>query len=244
MFKLALTLILALFSFSLAEDFKKANEFLLKKDYDQAAALYEELAQTTKNSAVYYNLALSYYEKNENSNDPLSLAKAFYNVACAYFLSPNDGAIKNLLHQIENKQENSFDLEKFYPPSTLFLIKYAHFIQSLLALSFLIFCLVFVKKARPIKSPLFFATLLIFLLLAAFVMIKKNRLENNLPDFFIASAASQSGLAPYAVGDAFLINNREENRLAFTLDGEIHWIDKKDVLLLSMDYLKTIWSSP
>jgi tetratricopeptide (TPR) repeat protein len=71
--------------------FEKGNELYRKGNYSEAAASYESVLKTKKQSAeLYFNLGNSYYKLNK-------VAPAVYNYEKALLLNPNDTEIKNNL---------------------------------------------------------------------------------------------------------------------------------------------------
>jgi tetratricopeptide (TPR) repeat protein len=74
-----------------AQGFEKGNELYRKEKYIDAAAEYENVLKSKKESAeLYFNLANSYYKLNK-------VAPAIYNYEKALLLNPGDADIENNL---------------------------------------------------------------------------------------------------------------------------------------------------
>ncbi len=80
--------------------FQKANDFYQKGNYEQAIIHYNSILKDKKNStALYYNLANSYYKTNQ-------IAEAIFYYEKALLLNPKD---KDVLNNLKIAQQKTID---------------------------------------------------------------------------------------------------------------------------------------
>jgi len=88
------------------ENFKKAGDFYLARDYDSAIVYYQDLEKEWMTSGLYYNLGNAYFQKNE-----LGLATLYFEKA--HKLDPLNEDIQNNLALVQKQQSDNFTNKDF-----------------------------------------------------------------------------------------------------------------------------------
>lgn len=115
-----LILAIELFALNAADEFKKANEYFNKGDYQKASSLYQTLIDSGyKESEIYYNLGNSYFRLG-------SITYAILNYERAKRLDPTDDDIDFNL-----KIANLKIVDKFEPVPKLFIIEWYESVVNL-----------------------------------------------------------------------------------------------------------------
>ena len=158
---LAIQLLCAQNSLAWEENFKKAADFYLNKNYDSAIAYYQSLELDYVSSGLYYNLGNAYYQKQE-----LGLSTLYFEKAHA--LDPNNEDIAHNLALVQAQQSDEFeqkDFPLFLADQLSQLFAFSDWLRSAWVFAFVFWLafasFLFLKMGRIFSLPVFILALLL-----------------------------------------------------------------------------------
>lgn len=244
--QIILTIILFNYGFaqsSVEELMKKANQFYVNGQFEEAIRTYEELTQQGyEGTSLFYNLGNAYYRIGK-----IGYAIMYYEKAAK--LSPDDEDVK---HNLQLAQMNVKDKIEALPSFFLFriwesilsglsadgwtMMSYALFLLFLFALGFYFFA----KNIAQQKAAFYsFVVLLIFFLVSASLLIVKLNQESKLKYGIVLDTSLTAKTSPDPQGkDAFVIHeglkvkveDKVDKWIKIRLeDGQIGWVEKESI---------------
>jgi tetratricopeptide (TPR) repeat protein len=227
-------------------DIKAAETAYASEMYDRAIELYESVVKTYGDSfALYYNLGNAYYKTGK-------IAHAILNYERALLIKPGDSDIRFNLEMAKQKT-----VDKIEPLQEFFLNKWFRSVQNLIAVDLwatigivcfvlFIFCLVlffFSKWMRLKKFGFYMGILLLVAVIFAniFAYNQKEELINRngaivfSPTVTVKSSPDNSGTDLFVLheGTKVFIRSTVGDWNEITLeDGNIGWINKKDITII------------
>ncbi len=228
---------------SVEELMKKANQFYVNGQFEEAIRTYEELTQQGyEGTSLFYNLGNAYYRIGK-----IGYAIMYYEKAAK--LSPDDEDVK---HNLQLAQMNVKDKIEALPSFFLFriwesilsglsadgwtMMSYALFLLFLFALGFYFFA----KNIAQQKAAFYsFVVLLIFFLISASLLIVKLNQESKLKYGIVLNTSLTAKTSPDPQGkDAFVIHeglkvkveDKVDKWIKIRLeDGQIGWVEKESI---------------
>ncbi|AFH49756.1 Hypothetical protein IALB_2051 [Ignavibacterium album JCM 16511] len=228
---------------SVEELMKKANQFYVNGQFEEAIKIYESIAQQGyEGTSLFYNLGNAYYRIGK-------IGYAILNYEKAIKLSPDDEDVK---HNLQLAQMNVKDKIEALPSFFLFriwesilsslsadgwtMMSYALFLLFLFALGFYFFA----KNIAQQKAAFYsFVVLLIFFLVSASLLIVKLNQESKLKYGIVLNTSLTAKTSPDPQGkDAFVIHeglkvkveDKVDRWIKIRLeDGQIGWVEKESV---------------
>ena len=227
-------------------DIKAAETAYAAEQYDEAIELYESVLRSYGDSyELYYNLGNSYYKTGK-------IAHAILNYERALLINPGDGDIR---FNLEMAKQQTVD--KIEPLQDFFLKKWLRSVQNLIGVDswatvgivcFVMFicCLVlfFFSKWMRLKKIGFYLGILLFLVVIfanIFAYNQKNELINRrgaivfAPTVTVKSSPDNSGTDLFLLHEGTKVFIRTSvgdwNEIALE-DGNIGWINKKDITVI------------
>ncbi|BDQ02370.1 MAG: hypothetical protein KatS3mg036_0455 [Ignavibacterium sp.] len=228
---------------SVEELMKKANQFYVNGQFEEAIRTYEELTQQGyEGTSLFYNLGNAYYRIGK-----IGYAIMYYEKAAK--LSPDDEDVK---HNLQLAQMNVKDKIEALPSFFLFriwesilsglsadgwtMMSYALFLLFLFALGFYFFA----KNIAQQKAAFYsFVVLLIFFLVSASLLIVKLNQESKLKYGIVLNTSLTAKTSPDPQGkDAFVIHeglkvkveDKVDKWIKIRLeDGQIGWVEKESI---------------
>lgn len=228
---------------SVEELMKRANEFYVNGQFDEAIKAYETIVQKGyEGTSLHYNLGNAYYRVGK-------IGYAILNYEKALKLSPDD---EDVQHNLNLAQLNVKDKIEALPPFFLFriwesvlaafsadgwtILSHVLLILFLFALGFYFFAKNIVQQRAAFYS---FVVLLIFFLLSVSLLIVKLNQESNLKYGIVLNTSLTAKTSPDPQGKtAFVIHeglkvkveDRVDNWLKIRLqDGQIGWVEKESI---------------
>ncbi|MDR1525727.1 MAG: tetratricopeptide repeat protein [Tannerella sp.] len=227
-------------------DIKAAETAYTSEQYDRATELYESVLKNYGDSfELYYNLGNSYYKMGKT-------AHAILNYERALLIKPGDGDVR---FNLEMAKQQTVD--KIEPLQDFFLKKWFRSVQNLISvdswatagiLCFVLFicCLVlfFFSKWMRLKKMGFYLGILLFVVIIfanIFAYNQKEELINRngaivfSPTVTIKSSPDNSGTDLFVLheGTKVFIRNTVGDWHEIALeDGNIGWINKKDITVI------------
>ena len=227
-------------------DIKAAETAYAAEQYDKAIELYELVLRNYGDSyELYYNLGNSYYKDGK-------IANAILNYERALLIKPGDSDTR---FNLEMAKQHT--VEKIDPIDEFFLIKWFRSVQNMVGVDswatigivcFVLFvgCLVlflFSKWMRLKKVGFYLGILLFITVVTANIFAynqKKDLIERKkaivfAPTVTIKSSPDESGTDLFVLheGTKVLIRNSVGNWNEIELeDGNIGWINKKDITVI------------
>ena len=228
------------------EDIRKAETAYAAEQYSQAIETYESLLKNYGASCeIYYNLGNAYYKTGK-------IAQAILNYERALLIKPGDNDIR---FNLELTRQQIVD--KIEPLQEFFLKKWIRSAQNLIGVDawamvgivgFVLFicCLVlyFFSKWMYLKKMGFYVGVLLLITVITaniFAYNQKNELENRrgaiviTPTVTAKSSPDNSGTDLFLLheGTKVFIRNSVGDWNEITLeDGNIGWINKKDIIVI------------
>ena len=227
------------------EEIKNAETAYAAEQYTEAIEIYESLLKNYGASAeVYYNLGNAYYKSGK-------IAYAILNYERALLLSPGDGDMRFNLELARLQTDRIEPLQEF------FLKKWVRTVQNLIGVDvwamigiscFVLFicCLVlyFFSKWMYLKKAGFYFGILLFIaviLANMFAFNQKEELENRrgaivfTPTVTAKSSPDNSGTELFLLHEGtkvFIRTTRGEWNEIMLEDGNIGWVNKKDIVVI------------
>ena len=227
-------------------DIKEAETAYAAEQYDKAIELYEMVLKSYGDSyELYYNLGNSYYKDGK-------IAHAILNYERALLIKPGDSDIR---FNLEMAKQQTVD--KIEPLEDFFLKKWFRSVQNLIGVDswatigivcFVLFigCLVlfFFSKWMRLKKAGFYLGIVLFIVVI-FANIFANNQRNELinrrgaivfaPTVTVKSSPDNSGTDLFVLHEGTKVFTRgsvgDWNEIS-TEDGNIGWINKKDITVI------------
>lgn len=228
---------------SVEELMKRANDFYVKGQFEEAIKTYESLIhQNYEGTSLFYNLGNAYFRTGK-----IGYAILYYEKALK--LSPDD---EDVQHNLQLAQLNVKDKIEALPAFFLFrlwegllaifsvdgwtILSYVLFILFLFSLGFYFFAKNIVQQKAAFYSFVFF--LIIFLISSSLLIVKLNQ-EVNLKYGVVLNSSLTAKTSPDPQGrDAFIIHeglkvkveDKVDKWIKIRLeDGQIGWVEKESI---------------
>ena len=227
------------------EEIKNAETAYTEEQYNIAIDIYESLLKNYGASAeLYYNLGNSYYKTGK-------IAHAILNYERALLIKPGDSDIRFNLELVRQQTDRIDPLQEF------FMKKWVRTVQNLIGVdswaaigisSFVLFicCLVlfFFSKWMYLKKAGFYFGILLFvtvILANIFAFNQKSELENRhaaivfTPSITAKSSPDNSGTDLFQLHEGtkvFIRNSLGDWNEIMLEDGNIGWVNKKDIVVI------------
>lgn len=241
-------LVLVLFNSSFSQSsvdelMKRANNFYVNGQFEEAIKIYESIAQQGyEGTSLFYNLGNAYYRVGK-------IGSAILNYEKAIKLSPDD---EDVQHNLRLAQMNVKDKIEALPPFFLFriwesmlsifsvdgwiILSYVLFLLFLFALDFYFFA----KNIAQQKAAFYsFMVLLIMFLISTSLLIVKLNQESNLKYGIVLNTSLTAKTSPDPKGrDAFVIHeglkvkveDKVDKWIKIRLeDGQVGWVEKESI---------------
>ena len=228
------------------EDIKNAETAYAAEHYDQATELYESLLKNYGASAeLYYNLGNAYYKSGK-------IAQAILNYERAILIRPGDSDIRFNLDMVRQQT-----VDKIEPLQEFFLKKWIRSVQNLISVDywatigiagFVLFigCLVlfFFSKWMYLKKVGFYLGILLIvtvIIANIFACNQKKYLENRHGAIIFSPTVTVKGSPDNSGTDLFLLHEGTKVFIRISVgdwneivleDGNIGWINKKDIVII------------
>ncbi len=226
-------------------DIKAAETAYVAEQYDKAIEIYESVLKSYGDSyELYYNLGNSYFKIGK-------MAPAILNYERALLIKPGDGDIRFNLEMAKQQTD------KIEPLQDFFLKKWFRSVQNLIGVdswaavgivSFVLFicCLIlfFFSKWMRLKKLGFYMGILLFIAVVFANIFAYNQREELLnrrgaivfsPTVTVKSTPDNSGTDLFVLHEGtkvFIRNSVGDWNEIVLEDGNIGWINKKDIIVI------------